>query len=67
MGNTFSKLYRRHYELISKFNVKLKMLLREGLSKPELYGDLGHKVKIESNDFFFFLFSLEKALYFTKV
>ena len=27
----FSKFYRRHYELISKFNVGLKTLLREGL------------------------------------
>ena len=26
--------------LISKFNVGLKTLLREGLSEPEFYGDL---------------------------
>ena len=34
----FSKFYRRHYELISKFNVGLNSLL-QGLSKPEFYGD----------------------------
>ena len=42
---TFSKFYRRHYELISKFNVGLKTLLREGLSEPEFYCDLVYKFK----------------------
>ena len=42
---TFSKFYRRHYELISKFNVGLKTLLREGLSEPEFHGDLVYKFK----------------------
>ena len=41
----FSKFYRRHYELISKFNVGLKSLLYQGLSEPEFYGDLVYKVK----------------------
>ena len=31
----FSKFYRRHYELISKINVRLKTLLCEDLSEPE--------------------------------
>ena len=46
---------RRHYELISKFNVGLKTLLREGLSEPEFYGDLVDKLKklIGRNDFYF--------------
>ena len=35
----FSKFYRRHYELILKFNVGLKSLLHQGLSEPEFYGD----------------------------
>ena len=30
LRETFSKFYRRHYELISKFNVGLKTLLRNG-------------------------------------
>ena len=35
-----SKLYRRHYDLISNFNVGLKSLLHQGLQEPEFYGDL---------------------------
>ena len=35
LRKAFSKFYRRHYELISKFNVGLKSLLNQGLSKPE--------------------------------
>ena len=41
----FSKFYRRHYELVSKFNVGLKTLLHQGLSEPEFYGDLVYKFK----------------------
>ena len=37
--------YRRHYELVSKFNVGLKTLLHQGLSEPEFYGDLVYKFK----------------------
>ena len=39
LRKTFSKFYRRHYELVSKFNVRLKTLLHQGLSEPEFYGD----------------------------
>ena len=55
LRKTFSKFYRRHYELISKFNVGLKSLLREGLSEPEFYDDLVNKFKkiIGRNDFSF--------------
>ena len=42
---TFSKFYRRHYELVSKFNVGLKTILLQGLSEPEFYGDLICKFK----------------------
>ena len=45
LRKTFSKFYRRHYELVSKFNVGLKSLLHEGLSEPEFYGDLVYKLK----------------------
>ena len=45
LSKAFSKFYRRHYELISKFNVGLKSLLHQGLSKPEFYGDLVYKFK----------------------
>ena len=50
---TFSKFYRRYYDLISKFNVGLKSLLCQGLSEPEFYGDLVYKLKkiVGSNNF----------------
>ena len=41
----FSTFYRRHYELITKFNVGLKSPLYQGLSEPELYGDLVYKFR----------------------
>ena len=55
LRKTFSKLHRRHYELISKSNVGLKTLLREGLSEPEFYGGLVYKFMklIARNDFSF--------------
>ena len=55
LRKTFSKFYRRHYELISKYNVGLKTLLSEGLSEPVFYGDLVYKFKklIGINDFSF--------------
>ena len=55
LRKTFSRFYRRHYELISKYSVGLKTLLSEGLSEPEFYGDLVYKFKklIGSNDFSF--------------
>ena len=49
LRKTFSKFYRRHYELISKFWAKDH--LREGISEPEFYGDLVYKFKIGRNDF----------------
>ena len=39
LRKTFSKFYRRHYELVSKFNVGLKTLLHQGLSELEFYSD----------------------------
>ena len=50
---TFSKFYRRYYDLISKFQVGLKSLLRQGLSEPDFYGDLVYKLKkiFGSNNF----------------
>ena len=55
LRKTFSKFYRRYYELFSKFNVGLKTLLREGLSKPEFNGDLVYKFMklIGRNEFSF--------------
>ena len=46
LRKTFSKFYRRYYELVSKFNVGLKTFLHQALSEPEFYDDLVHKFKI---------------------
>ena len=36
----FSKFYRRHFDLVSKFNVGRKSLLQQALSETEFCGDL---------------------------
>ena len=41
----FSKFYRRHFDIVSEYNVKLKTLLLEGLSEPEFYGNLVYKFR----------------------
>ena len=53
LRKTFSKLYRRHYELVSKFNTGRIFLLKQGLSELEFYGDLVYKFKkiVRRNDF----------------
>ena len=38
LHKTFSKFYCRHCKLMSKYNIGLKTLLQEGLSKPKFYG-----------------------------
>ena len=43
LRKTFSKFYRRHCGLVSKFIVGLKPLLHQGLSEPELYGEIVYK------------------------
>ena len=40
LRKAFSKFYRRHFDIVSKYNVGLKTLLLPGLSEPEFYGDL---------------------------
>ena len=45
LRKTFSKFYRRHYKLVSKFNVGLKTFLHQSLSEPEFYDDLVYKLK----------------------
>ena len=45
LRKTFFKLYRWYYDLISKFQIGLKSLLRQGLSEPGFYRDLVYKLK----------------------
>ena len=49
----FSKFYRRHFDIVSKYKVGLKTLLLQGLSEPEFFGDLVYKFRkiIGKNDF----------------
>ena len=41
----FQNLYRWHFDLVSKYNVGLKTLRLQGLSKREFYGDLVYKFR----------------------
>ena len=41
----FSKFYRRHFDIVSIYNVGLKTLLLHDLLEPEFYGDLVYKFK----------------------
>ena len=41
----FSKFYRRHYELVSKFKVGLISLLQQELSESEFCGDFAYKLR----------------------
>ena len=45
LRKALSKIYRRHFDLVSKYNVGLKTLLLQGLSEPEFYGDLVYKFR----------------------
>ena len=53
LRKAFSKFYRRHFDIMSKYNVGLKSLLLQGLSEPQFYGDLVYKFRkiIGKNDF----------------
>ena len=53
LRKAFSKFYRRHFDIVSKYNAGLKTLLLQGLSEPEFYGDLVYKFRkiIGKNDF----------------
>ena len=51
LRKAFSKFYRRHYELGSKFKVGLKSLLQQCLSEPEFYGDYKLRKIVSKVDF----------------
>ena len=59
---TFSKFYRRYYDLISKFQIGLKSLLHQGLLELEFFGDLVYKLKksVGSNIFQIINFPFKK-------
>ena len=41
----FSKIYLRHFDIVSKYNVGLTTLLLQGLSEPESNDDLVYKFR----------------------
>ena len=45
LRKAFSKFYRRHFDIVSKYNVGLETVLLQGLSKPGFYGDLVYKFR----------------------
>ena len=45
LRKAFSKFYRRHFELVSKYNTGLRSPMQQGLSEPEFYGDLVYKFR----------------------
>ena len=45
LREAFSKFYRRHFDIVSKYNVGWKALLLQGLSEPEFYCDLVYKFR----------------------
>ena len=45
LRQTFSKFYRRHSELVEKYNASLRKLLQQGISEPEFYGDLVYRIR----------------------
>ena len=40
LRTAFSKFYRRHFDLVSKYNVRFKTIFMQGLSELEFNGDL---------------------------
>ena len=45
LRKAFSTFYRRHSALLEKYSVSLKILLQQGISEPELYGDLVYRFR----------------------
>ena len=53
LSKSFFLIYRRHYELVSKFKVGLKSLLPQGLSEPEFDCYLVYKLRKSCSRFDF--------------
>ena len=45
LRKAFSKFYRQHFDIVSKYNVGLNTLHLQGLSEPKFYGDLVYKFR----------------------
>ena len=45
ISQLFAEFHRRYYDLISKFQIRFKSFLRQGLYEPEFYGYFVYKLK----------------------
>ena len=45
LREAFSKFYRRHSELVEKYNVSLRKILQQGISESEFYSDLVYRIR----------------------
>ena len=45
LRKAFSKFYRRHSELVEKYNVILRKRPQQGISEPDFYGDLVYRIR----------------------
>ena len=45
LRQAFSKFYRRHSELVVKYNLSLRKLLQQGISQLEFYVDLVYRIR----------------------
>ena len=45
LRKAFSKFFRRHSELVEKYNVSLRKLLQQSISEPEFYDDLVYRIR----------------------
>ena len=45
LRKAFSKFYHRHSALLEKYSIRLKTLLKQGISEPEFYGDLVYRFR----------------------
>ena len=48
-------------ELAEKYSVSLKKLLQQGISEPEFYGDLVHRIETNCGEIYFFFRTIQKA------
>ena len=64
----FKKNYRRHFDIVSKYNVGLKTLLLQGLAESKFYGDLVYKFRkiIGKNDFSYHSFKKDNNCSLTR-
>ena len=67
LRKAFSKFHRRHFDIVSKYNVGLKTLAVQGLSEPEFYGDLVYKFRKIIGKMIFLIISKKIIVRYKKI